>query len=164
MAAEALEELIVSAFSSVPRPPADDLVRGRLGDEPFSVEAAFRDISNWRTLDAKFLDTVPDGLSSALSFLSDAAFRFFLPAYLLADLRGQLERVDVVFHLSHGLSEKGRMSPVSRQQMEKLSAQQCRAVVGYLEHKVSAAGSLDLEGAADALNNFWYKRLAHVSS
>ena len=33
-----------------------------------------------------------DGHANALSFFSEAGFRYFLPAYLISDLRGQLRR------------------------------------------------------------------------
>ena len=38
------------------------------------------------------IDRAPDGFGSALSFFSDEAFRFYLPAYLIADsVTAQLE-------------------------------------------------------------------------
>ena len=46
-----------------------------------------------------------DGHANALSFFSEAGFRFFLPAYLISDLRGQLQTADPLFHLTHGFSD-----------------------------------------------------------
>ena len=40
----------------------------------------------------------------ALSFFSEGGFRFFIPAYMVADLRGQLMTADPVFHLTHGFT------------------------------------------------------------
>jgi hypothetical protein len=45
-----------------------------------------------------------DAHYDALSFFSEAAFRFFLPAYLIADLRGELRTADPLFHLTGGFS------------------------------------------------------------
>lgn len=45
-----------------------------------------------------------DAHYSALSFFSEAAFRFFFPAYLIADLRGELRTADPLFHLTGGFS------------------------------------------------------------
>src|SRR5688500_13893889 len=96
---ERIKALIRSAFASVERPGNWALRGSNEGDEPYQVEAAFQDKEDWRQLEPSFLDDAPDGLASALSFLSDEAFRYFLPAYLIADLDDQLECVDVVFHL-----------------------------------------------------------------
>src|SRR5438128_2201966 len=38
-------------------------------------------------------------------YLADEAFRFYLPAYLIADVDGRLDRHDPVFHLTHGLTD-----------------------------------------------------------
>ena len=45
---------------------------------------------DWKGIEASFLDTHAE----ALSFFSEAGFRFFLPAYLIADLRGHLSVAD----------------------------------------------------------------------
>jgi hypothetical protein len=42
------------------------------------------------------------------AFFSDQAFRFYLAAYLLADLRGELQQANVVFALTHGLDRASR--------------------------------------------------------
>jgi len=54
------------------------------------------------------IDQAPGGFGTALSFFSDEAFRFFLPAYLIADLDGLLLQADPVFHLTHGLTNATR--------------------------------------------------------
>ena len=61
--------------------------------------AAFKGQTDWRTVDPGFLD----GHAVALSFFSEAGFRFFLPAYLIADLQGKLSTADPLFHLTHGV-------------------------------------------------------------
>ena len=66
--------------------------------------------SDWQSLSPQFIDGSPDGLASALCFFSHAAFQFYLPAYLIADADGLLERVDPVYFLTHG---KERASPSS---------------------------------------------------
>ena len=47
-------------------------------------------------MEPPFLDSAPDGLSSALAFFSDEAFRYYLPAYLLAALDRKLALADPV--------------------------------------------------------------------
>ena len=166
-----LEEQIKAAFASVPAPPVWCLVDSREGDEPRLLENDFRDKSDWRLLTPEFLDSAPDGFASALSFFSDEAFRFYLPAYLLADLRGQLQRVEVLFHLTHGLDNDSRSQFVNplrygnRTHFDSachrfaiFDAAQAAAIARYLQHKVDSA-EVDLERrvAREALDNYWLR-------
>jgi hypothetical protein len=82
--------------------PGDAFLQGSFeGCEPFDEVGAFAGADDWRTLDAAFLDRH----YSALPFFSEAGLRFFLPAYLVADLRGELMTADPLFGLIHGFSE-----------------------------------------------------------
>ena len=57
----------------------------------------------------KWQSAHPDLLArcySALNFLTAAGFRYFLPAYLLADLQGYDGNADPVFQLTHGLNDR----------------------------------------------------------
>ncbi len=89
-----LAQSIISAFSSVRYPGDDNLTDSAYGPEPAALRKAFRGKTDWRKLDASFIDGAPDGYGSALSFFTRDAFRFFLPSYLLADIRGELSRSD----------------------------------------------------------------------
>lgn len=175
MGSSNIESQIAEAFDTVPPPPRWCLVDSREGTEPELVEREFRDKTDWRTLSARFLDDAPAGLASALSFLSDEAFRYFLPAYLMADLRGQLERVDVVFHLTHGLNDAGKNEMVNplrygarssfeaaSHRLSTLDAAQAGAVVAYLEYKIDFGELVGFEQARveEALRNFWRPRAA----
>src|SRR5262245_13407601 len=163
---------IVGAFESVER-PAEWALRGSSeGDEPYLVEKEFRDKGDWRTIDPGFLDRAPEGLASALSFLSDEAFRFYLPAYLLADLDGQLQRVDPVFHLCHGLTDAKKeefLNPgrygartwqdSKRHKFSVFTQAQARAILSYLRYKAEA--DLDArEEIEEAIRNYWRERAA----
>src|SRR4051812_47440669 len=78
------------------------MVNSVQGDEPLEAAACFADKEDWTELLPEWLDEVPDGLGSALHFLSDAAIRFYIPAYLAADLAGGLRSVEPAFSLVHG--------------------------------------------------------------
>lgn len=82
---------ISNAFHAVRYPGDGNLAGSSYGEEPAALEREFRGRTDWRELEARFLDQAPDGWGSALSFFSARAFRFYLPAYLLADLHGELE-------------------------------------------------------------------------
>jgi catechol 2,3-dioxygenase-like lactoylglutathione lyase family enzyme len=169
----ALEEQIKTAFSTVPPPPVWCLSNSQEGDEPLQVEQAFRDKRDWRALSPEFLDSAPDGLASALSFFSDEAFRFYLPAYLLADLGGHLHQVDVLFHVTHGLDDASKGQPVnplrygSRTWFDSASHKfaifdtaQAAAIAAFIEYKIESPDTADFERvtACQALDNFWIGR------
>jgi hypothetical protein len=111
--AETVKVMIRAAFAGVEY-PGDWCLRGsNEGNEPYLLEQEFKGKSDWMPLDPAFLDRAPDGYASALSFFSDEAFRFYLPAYLLADIDGRLESANPVFHLTHGLTDSGRAEKVN---------------------------------------------------
>jgi hypothetical protein len=97
---------IKEAFSHGVYPGDWCLINSREGTEPGLLEEEFKGKSDWRTLDPSFIDQAPDGFGTALSFFSDEAFRFYLPAYLIADLDGRLKQANVAFALTHGLDNK----------------------------------------------------------
>ena len=82
--------------------PGDAFLQGSFdGCEPYEEVGAFKGRTEWAALEPEFLDAH----YTALSFFSEAGFRFFLPAYLVADLAGRLLTADPGFHLTHGFSE-----------------------------------------------------------
>lgn len=171
--AELLKERISHAFDDVPF-PGDAFLRGsNEGEEPFLLEKEFKGRTDWRNLDAEFLDGAPDGHASALSFFSDEAFRFYLPAYLIADIEGNLERTDPAFYLCYGLSKKSKTEKVNprrygdrtwfdeaQHRFAIFSSEQAAAIVAYLEFKREALREAGQQGAeiAQALKLYWSAR------
>ena len=94
-------EKIQTAFADNAFPGARFLQGSFEGCEPYDEVGPFEKLEDWRGIEARFLD----GHATALSFFSEAGFRFFLPAYLISDLRGQLYTADPLFHLTHGFSD-----------------------------------------------------------
>ncbi len=95
---DTLLEKITTIFADLPY-PGDAFLQGSLeGSEPYEEAGAFVGKTDWKSLPAEFLDQH----YSALSFFSEAAFRFYLPAYLAADVRDELQTADPLFHLIHG--------------------------------------------------------------
>ena len=100
-------DIIRQAFSAGEY-PGDGFLQGSFdGCEPFEAVSRFQGQDKWETLDPALLDADP----AAIGFFSEAAFRFYLPAYLIADLREELESVDILFHLTHGFSEGDSRDP-----------------------------------------------------
>jgi hypothetical protein len=172
-----IEALIRSAFAAVERPGNWALRGSDEGAEPYRVEREFADKNDWRTLDAAFLDSAPGGLGSALSFLSDEAFRYFLPAYMVADLADALRRVDVPFHLYFGLDDKMRGEKVNprrygdrtwfddmRHRFSIFTPAQAHAIAEYLAYK-ARHDDIDFtrESIEQALRNYWRERAGEAT-
>jgi hypothetical protein len=173
---EAVKAQIRQAFAAAEY-PGDWCLRGSSeGDEPYLVEDEFRAKTDWRALDPEFLDCAPGGLASALSFFSDEAFRFYLPAYLVADLDGRLERVDPVFYLCYGLDEASREGLVNprrygrrtwfdeaRHKFAMFTRTESAAIVAYLHWRCHAEELPDFGGRIEqALQNYWLERAGEM--
>lgn len=170
--AEDLKSTIRAAFAAVAY-PGDGCLRGsNEGDEPFLLEQEFKGKSDWTVLDAAFLDRAPDGFGTALSFFSDEAFRFYLPAYLIADIDGKLQQHDPSFQLTHGLDDGTRGEKINprrygertwldaqRHRFSTFTRQEAAAIVQYLRWRRGrdefARRTID-----EALRNYWEARIA----
>ena len=167
MEVEELKALISKAFA-MNEYPGDWCLKGSTeGDEPYRVEAEFKGKTDWQSLVPGFLDEAPCGLGSALSFFSDEAFRFYLPAYLIADIDGRFERVNVLFHLTHGLDNETKNKKINSQRygertwadaaqykFSAFSLEEKKAIVMYLKFKYATA-DFDKHAIEQALNNYW---------
>lgn len=161
---------IALAFASVEY-PGDWCLRGsNEGDEPYLLEQEFKGKSDWRTIDPSFIDQAPAGFGTALHLFSDEAFHIYLPAYLIADIRGQLKQSDPVFCLTHGLDEYSRSQLVNpRRYGERtwfeeahhkfaiFNREECAAIVAYLTLKKEDKAS-ECRAIGEALSNYWYER------
>ncbi len=164
--------------------PGDTFLQGSFeGCEPFEEVGPFKGKSSWRTVDPSFLD----GHASALSFFSESGFRFFLPAYLIADLQGKLSTADPLFHLTHGFSDSTVKVPTkagvftrklgksvllnprrygaitfydyARYRLSVFTKEEASAIVCYLQYKRdSDSFGLDRNSIDGALNSFWLER------
>lgn len=165
---EQLKSDILRAFASVEPPLA--LRDSNEGDEPFLLEEEFRDRPDWRTLDAAFLDQAPAGFGSALSFFSDEAFRYYLPAYLIADLDEKLVRADPAFHLWYGLDDATRDKPLNprrygertwmdamRHKFSVFDREQAGVILRYLQHR-AADNEFERPNIEQAIANYWRAR------
>ena len=95
-------EKITAVFQANEYPGDPFLLGSWEGSEPFEEVGPFQGKKKWQKISFSFLDMH----ASALSFFSEAGFRFYLPAYLVADLKGRLDVADPLFHLTHGFSEE----------------------------------------------------------
>lgn len=167
----AVKSKIEKAFAGMAHPGDDRLIGSNEGSEPELVKRDFKGKVDWRALRADFLDQSPDELATALSFFSDEAFRFYLPAYLLADLDGSLKTADPAYHLTSGFgdSSKGERVNATRfgemtwhdyaaRRCSGLTRAQVEAVIAYLDVKAKNASAHDRSVIEQALANYWRKR------
>jgi hypothetical protein len=187
MLEETVIEQIQSAFGANPY-PGDRFLQGSLeGCEPFEEVGAFVGKTDWTQLNAAMLDQH----YCALGFFSEAGFRFFLPAYLIADLRGQLQTADPVFHLTHGFVSTSIDVPVAskmfrrstggevllnprrygamtwadyaRQRLSVFPREEAQAIVVYLRWRRERNDSdFDRPQIDAALDKFWAHRAANA--
>ena len=177
-------EKIQSAFARNAHPGGRFLQGSFEGCEPYEEVGPFENEEDWRSIDAGFLD----GHANALSFFSEAGFRYFLPAYLICDLRGLLQTADPLFHLTHGFSDRSTEVPAgertfiirhggsafinprrygamtsydyARWRLSVFTREEANAIVAYLEHKRdSDPDVIDSEAIDAALDSFWLERV-----
>jgi hypothetical protein len=164
--------------------PGDAFLQGSAeGCEPDDEVGPFRGRTVWQRIEPAFLDAH----ASALSFLSEAGFRFFLPAYLVADVQGELKSADPVTPLTHGFSEtEVRVTVNSRDfivrtgksellnpgrygaatfhdfaqyRLSIFTREEAEAIVSYLEYKRDVdPSSPDRMRIDAALDSYWRER------
>lgn len=165
--------------------PGDHLLQGSFeGCEPYDEVVPFRGRTDWSAIEPEFLDQH----YCALSFFSEAGFRFFMPAYMCADVRRELQTADPTFHLTHGFSDhsledrRGGLTVVhrwgksklinprrygaistydhARRQLSVFIREEAAAIIDYLRwRQMSAADNEDQVRTIDAaLQLFWLER------
>lgn len=174
---------IISVFGDNEYPGDEFLLGSREGCEPFEEVQPFIGQTDWKSIPAKILDDH----SGSLHFFSEAGLRFYLPAYLVADLRNELQSADPVFTLTHGFSNlsvteerDGQLivhrtgkdafinpkrygaltfEDYARYRLSVFTRQESRAIIGYLEYKRDQATlAFEREQIEAALDSFWYQR------
>lgn len=141
------------------------------GEEPLLTAEAFADKDDWTQLDSKWLDEAPEGWATALNFLSDEAICFYIPAFIAADLRCELQRAEPVFALTHGFTNFSRDQRIwprspetwtdyAKERWSHLSSDQVRAIVHYLEWRIDKDGPEIAYSESESLSTFWFARAA----
>ncbi|MDO8356682.1 MAG: hypothetical protein Q7U76_09865 [Nitrospirota bacterium] len=176
-------EHIRQAFRETERPCDAFLQDSHEGCEPGESVVPFMGIADWSQLDPAILDTS----YTALSFFSEGGFRYFLPAYLIADLEARLQTADPVFHLTNGFSDRVLKIPAGQRIYEKrvgksafvnpqrygamtwrdharcqlsvFTREEAEAIVAYLEYKRDQdSHGLNAQEINAALDGFWRDR------
>lgn len=176
-------EQIREAFRDTDHPGDAFLQGSQEGCEPAEVTAPFKGVTHWTQIDPVILDLN----YTTLSFFSEGAFRHFLPAFLIADLKNQLQTADPVFHLTNGFSDMVVKIPAGSRGYKKVTGksafvnprrygamtwhdyarsklaiftrEEAGAIVAYLKWKRDAdPHGLNRESIDAALDGFWRQR------
>jgi hypothetical protein len=164
--------------------PGDDYLQGSFeGPEPYEEIAAFKGKTEWKNIDAQLLDIH----YSAINFFSEAGLRFFLPAYLIADLNEELKTAGPLFVLVHGFSDTAIQHQIknrvfvrrtgktafvnprryggmtfydyARMRLSIFTREEAKAVVSYLQYKRDCdIYKIETEQIDAALNSYWLER------
>ena len=173
---EELIAIIKEAFRHVDYPGDWCLRRSSEGDEPYLLQEEFKGKDDWTALDAKFLEQAPDGFGTALSFLSDEAFHFYLPAYMICEVKGEFESLDVWWYLCHGLKNSSQFEYINPKRygnrtwydaavykFSMFDENEVRAIIYFLEHHLETENDDLLDSAKntikEALECYWYSRI-----
>lgn len=168
-----LVENIEAAFKDTPF-PGEGRLTDSFGEEAEALVREFASQRDWRTLSATFLNQAPEGWGSALSFFSAPALQFYLPAYLIADIRGALEIADpssrLCAFLVAGYADRklssvyggGTLGEHARREFALFNASQVSAIVAYLWWKLEQ--SRYDPTIEQALENYWLDREAALAS
>lgn len=180
---QAVIEAIRHAFAESDYPGDAYLQGSREGCEPGEEVGPFAGKRRWQEVEPAFLDAH----AGALSFFSEAGLRFYLPAYLVADLNGQLGVADPLFHVTHGFAEVDVEVPTSggthlvragksalvnprrygamafqdyaRYRLSVFAREEAEAIVAYLEYRRDVTTTGTVREVIDAaLESFWLER------
>ncbi len=179
-------ETIQEAFGSNEY-PGDHFLQGSFeGCEPADAVGPFVGQEDWEAVDSQVLDG-----AGALNFFSEAGFRFYMPAYMIADLREQLMTEDPVFHLVHGFHDIAAEIPTEsgtfvrktgkstfvnprrygamtwydygQQRLSVFTREEAQAIVCYLEYRrASDPDGLNHASIDAALEEYWHDRAANA--
>jgi hypothetical protein len=186
---EAVIKTIQEVFGQS-RYPGDNFLQGSFeGCEPYEETQPFKGKTDWQTIEPALLDAH----YAALSFFSETALRFFLPAYLIADLRDELQTADPLFVLVHGFHDlavehqtkagvfvrkSGKSAFINpkrygamtfydyaRWRLSVFAKEEAQAIVAYLNYKRDVDEyHLQTQAIEAALNLYWLDRAKHAPS
>lgn len=183
-AREALLAEIRRVFPAHRPEPFPPLVESLRSSDAQRATVAFADATDWTVLDADWLHGVPNapnGLLEALPCLSSAALCFYLPAYLTAALKLELDPMHSLTLgfdartrdalISEARPERGTWGAYARSRWTGLTQEQVGAVARFLAWRAAlhrrwrdVLPGLDRDlDAAEALAHYWGPRATGIA-
>jgi hypothetical protein len=156
-----LARKIERTFATVPYPGDSDLVYDNSGDhlECSEVAEAFRG-RNWKDLDLDFLRYH----AQSIFFLSPAAYRFYLPAYLLVSLRSFAEADTIPGTIIGSLTAPKGQNPEDMdfflRTVRMFEPEQREAITAFLEFMANThQDSFPFDEPRIALERYWSRQI-----
>jgi len=158
-----LIQKIDSAFSDTVYPGNENLFEDSYGNESAILRNHFLGFEDWRLLTNKHLN-----MDGALSFLSEKAFRFYIPAFMIADINEKLKYNDPIVRLCWSISPQSESKKIAKvwggtteevrakKCFDKFSKEQTSSIVSYLYWRLSL-DEYDFT-VKYALDNYWLNR------
>lgn len=131
---EALVQEIEAAFADTPRPDSPLLTFLDEEGSDYELELAG---SAWQSLEPWLISIT----STAFSWMSPAAFRYYLPAALRAQLLGVAGNADPEFHLVNRVNDASRRKALER--IQPFSPAERSAVIAWLRWRAHDASDPD---------------------
>lgn len=157
---QALLTQIHSAFAATPAPKNDELYASDnryADDEAAQIAIELRGVQ-WQKAHPVLLASI----DSALNFLPDAAFRYFLPAFLVADLlmgdETQDENFDSNAYPVYCLTRSFARHSKDQQKLDQFSPDERAAIIAYLRFRAER-DDYERENINRALKNYWLQNL-----
>jgi hypothetical protein len=163
--ADALWRQIEAAFEHTPHP----------GDDQITAEAGFTDFEfaliavelrglTWQNVHPELTER----LHMALSFFTDAAFRYFLPAFLRTDIYGYYPIADPVFHLARefvgeAFSDTDQRNYYSAQ-FASFTLPERKAIAAYLQYRAKDDEEFNRDTILAALDTYWLPSIGRTSA
>jgi hypothetical protein len=127
--------------------------------EPMNEESAAYALelggADWRTLAPWFLNVH----AAAFSFMTPAAFRYFLPALLRHTLGPRGSEVSLELHLVDLLVEPSPWREAARARVSSFSAAERGAVAAFL--RAGSRWAEDPDACLNAANDYWDPHVEH---
>ena len=155
---------IVAAFANARYPGDDNIGYDKTGEhlECKQVAEHFRG-TTWQNVDLAFLQKYGKGadVSAALTFMSPEAFRYYLPAFLLA-VAEHFGEVDVLVQtvissITPRRDKNRTLVEFVRERLEGFTPEQRGAIRLFLEYMKRELGQEYLFGELDAALEHWSK-------
>jgi len=155
MKREAVISLIEDAFADAPH-PGDVLLHPSCHDD-MDIQS-FYGMRDWRQVDPSVIGRE----NAALSFFSPAAFRYFLPAFMIWTLNNYESSGSItVDNTIYSLDPRSKDPELQRfvtSQYSLLSHRQRQAVIAFLEYMSTKSDGCYAQAAASALREFWNRK------
>jgi hypothetical protein len=164
MRREQLLRMLSRVFANSGSPPIGDEVSlgsVRLGHE-YQYSQDFFSGKEWELIeDGALLRKYPSGASAAVTFLSDKAFCYFLPAFIRCVLRSFNDSEEyqllssILFDLTPGISDAEQHAFLSR--IEHLSLAQRAIVAEFIQYLMCCHQDSMVSHRVADLKSFWLK-------